>query len=177
MTSWAGIGRCFSWESDLPRVRTQLVLTSHCWVLCCSVDPVMTGVTVLISQCGSPATKRSCSRWRMGTAGRSRWRSSRASSGRLWTARADTVQPLVVGGIYTSRTSATQTPGPTQISATVTSSQPATRRALHRPSPSWRGPFTSNVMSTRCLCCSSLVRPARSFPTKCTFCRQAIPDR
>ena len=49
MTSWPGIGRCFSWESVLPRVRTQLVLTSHCWVLCCSVGPVMTGVTDLIS--------------------------------------------------------------------------------------------------------------------------------
>ena len=61
MTSWPGIGRCFSWESVLPRVRTELVLTSHCWILCCSVDPVMTGVTVLISHSGVYLQRRSVS--------------------------------------------------------------------------------------------------------------------
>ena len=117
----------------------------------------------------SLATKRFCSRWGMGTAAPSRWRSSRASSGGLCSAGAERGQPLVVGMIYTSRTTATQTPGPTHVSAGLTSSPPATRGTLHRPSPSWRGHTSSNVMTTRCLCSSSLVRPARSFPTKCTF--------
>ena len=118
----------------------------------------------------STATKRFCSRWGMGTAARSRWRSRGARrGGGLCTARADTGQPLVLGMIYTSRTTATQTPCPTHCSATLTSSPRATSWTLHRPSPSWRGRTTSNVMTTRCLCSSSLVRPAPSFPTKCTF--------
>ena len=122
-----------------------------------------------LTQGGSPATKRFCSRWGIRTAARSSWRWRRASRGWLCSARAYTGQPLVVGWIYTSRTTATQTPFPSHISASLTSSPPATRTKLHRPSPSWRGRSGSDVTSTRCLCSSSLVRPARSFPTKCTF--------
>ena len=122
-----------------------------------------------LTQGVSPATKRFCSRWGMGTAARSRWRSRRASSSGLWSAGAETGQDLVVGVIYASGTTATQTPCPTHISAGLTSSPPATHGTLHRPGPSWRGRTRSDVMTTRCLCSSSLVRPARSFPTKCTF--------